>query len=271
MSADVHQFARFVRTYWPEVNTVSQVTPEMAQAYINELVRRECSGGRIGRVCASIRKLDTACRATSIFPLDAPALLPYQAETGLGGFHSQPRPMPYPMHDAQRIVTFIEKDDPLIARLLRLMITSGLRIREACYLRAQDIDLEHGIIQLNVKDNVNRTKGGRPRQVFYPSESQDFIGELKSIGNKSPTGHIFPDRGSLPNRARARVRAACQMLNIPSLGTHGFRKTFAVKDYEVALKKGESDRHALLATSRQLGHNRSAVTRQSYIPPEVRK
>ena len=175
------------------------------------------------------------------------------------------------MHDAQRIVTFIEKDDPLIARLLRLMITSGLRIREACYLRAQDIDLEHGIIQLNVKDNVNRTKGSRPRQVFYPSESQDFIGELKSIGNKSPTGHIFPDRGSLPNRARARVRAACQMLNIPSLGTHGFRKTFAVKDYEVALKKGESDRHALLATSRQLGHNRSAVTRQSYIPPEVRK
>ena len=33
MSADVHQFARFVRIYWPEVNTVSQVTPEMAQAY----------------------------------------------------------------------------------------------------------------------------------------------------------------------------------------------------------------------------------------------
>ena len=40
MSADVHQFARFIRSHWPEVKMLDQVTSEMARAYIDELVRR---------------------------------------------------------------------------------------------------------------------------------------------------------------------------------------------------------------------------------------
>jgi hypothetical protein len=39
MSADVHQFVRFVRSHWPTVKMLDQITPEMAQAYIDELVR----------------------------------------------------------------------------------------------------------------------------------------------------------------------------------------------------------------------------------------
>ncbi len=61
MSADVHQFARFIRVNWPEVKQLSRVTQDMALAYIEELEERERSGGRIARVCASIRKLDIAC------------------------------------------------------------------------------------------------------------------------------------------------------------------------------------------------------------------
>ena len=57
MSANVHQFGRFVKDNWPEVRRVEQITPGMAQAYIDELVRRERSGGWIGRVCATLRGL----------------------------------------------------------------------------------------------------------------------------------------------------------------------------------------------------------------------
>ena len=73
MSADVHQFARFIRARWPAVKRLSEVRPEMALAYIQELEKRERSGGRIARVCDSIRKLDTACRQVGIFPANAPA------------------------------------------------------------------------------------------------------------------------------------------------------------------------------------------------------
>ena len=57
MSANVHQFGRFVKDNWPEVRRVEQITPGMAQAYIDELVRRERSGGWIDRVLLTLRGL----------------------------------------------------------------------------------------------------------------------------------------------------------------------------------------------------------------------
>ena len=61
-SADVHRFARFIRERWPEVKDLPQVRSEMALAYIEALVERDVTGGYIGRVCSTIRKLDAVCR-----------------------------------------------------------------------------------------------------------------------------------------------------------------------------------------------------------------
>jgi len=271
MSADVHQFARFIRGNWPAVKTLDQVQPEHAQAYIEELVRRERTGGRIGRVCASLRKLDLACRKLGIFTPAAPPLLPYRSEGGQGGFHSEPRALAYTQDQAQAIIRHIRPVDPIVARLLMLMTAAGLRVTEACYLRAQDIDLAAGQILLNADGNENRTKGGRPRQVSFLPEMQPFLSEMRTLGDASATGHIFHDRRSLADRAREQVRLACAALTIPCLGTHGFRKTYATEIYHRNRSQGAGDAQALLETSRQLGHNRAVVTRQSYVSPTERK
>jgi integrase len=271
MSANVHQFGRYVKGNWPETKRLDQITPAMAQAYIDELVRRERSGCWIGRVCATLRKLDTACRKAGIFPPDAPPLLPYRAEGGPGGFHSQPRPVAYTEAQAHAIIAAIAPFDPVVARLLTLMWLTGLRVREACYLKAGDTDLEQCALSLNEVDNSNRTKGGRPRLVTVKSQHRSFLEQLKRLGESNPSGHIFRDRGSLADRARMQVRKACSTLSIPCLSTHGFRKTFAVGDYQRSIKAGTSDQHALLKTAKQLGHNRAEVTWQSYISPQHRK
>jgi integrase len=250
------------------VKILGQITPVMAQAYIDELVRRERSGGRIGRVCASIRKLDVAGRRVGTFAPDAPPLLPYKDQGGPGGFHAEPQPVVYSPEQANAIIDHVQTKDPISARVLYLMLISGLRITEACRLRVQDIDLEKGSISLNTNSNANRTKGGRPRVVMVQAENRKFLEELKTSGERRPTGHLFTDRCALPDRVRAQVRRACQKLEIPCLGTHGFRKTFAVGDYHRHRQTGQSIKKALLETSQQLGHNRAAVTRQSYIPPE---
>jgi integrase len=265
MSADVHQFARFIRARWPAVRQLSEVRTEMAQAYIQELEQRERSGGRIARVCASIRKLDTACRQAGIFPADAPALLPYKEQGGPGGYHSKPKPVPYTQDEAQAIIANITPQDPIVARLLRLMWAAGLRIREATWLRVQDIDLEQGVISLNREGNVNRTKGGKPRTFPYSPEAQDFMTDLTWRTDIQPDGHLFTNRLGLPDRARKLVRKACRELNIQSKASHGYRKTFSVEVYHRARSAGADDRQALLATSLKLGHNRIAVTRQSYV------
>ena len=265
-SADVHQFARFIRERWPEVKNLPQVKSEMALAFIDAMEERHVSGGHIGRHCAAIRKLDAACRKAGTFPPDAPPLLPLRVEGGPGGFHSKPKPISYTQEQAMAIIHHLETPDPEVARLLNLMLKAGLRVTEAAYLRAQDIDLENRVINLNVEGNTNRTKGGRPRVVEFQAEFIDFFTNLKNSPGNEPTGHLFADRRGLPNRARQNVRQVCAALNIPSLGTHAFRKAFSVDNYRQARAQGADDRQALLVTSHQLGHNRIDVTRQSYVP-----
>lgn len=271
MSADVHQFARFIRTNWPEVKHLSDIVPEMALAYIEELEARERSGGRIARVCASLRKLDVACRRAGVFPPDAPALLPYKDQGGPGGFHSKPKPIHYTEEEAQAIIAHIAPQDPVVARLLTLMLAGGLRISEATWLRVKDIDPENGMISLNQEGNVNRTKGGRPRKFPYSLKAQEFMAALKHSPDIQPTGHLFADRLGLPDRTRRLVCKACRELDIRPLGSHGYRKTFSVEEYHRARSHGADDRQALLETSHKLGHNRIDVTRQSYVPQEERK
>ena len=270
-SADVHQFARFIRERWPEVKDLPQVKSEMVLAYIDAMVERGVSGGNIGRHCATIRKLDAFCRKDGTFPPDAPSLLPLQAEGGPGGFHSKPKPIPYTEEQAGAIIQYLDSRNPEVARLLSLIWKAGLRVTEATYLRAQDIDLENRVIILNEEGNANRTKGGRPRVVEYQHENSDFFANLKNSPYNQPTGHLFANRRGLPNRARQRVRQACAALNIPCLGTHAFRKAFSVDNYHQLRAQGADDRQALLATSHQLGHNRIDVTRQSYVPKVERE
>jgi integrase len=124
---------------------------------------------------------------------------------------------------------------------------------------------------LNVEGNVNRTKGGKPRQFPYAPWVQEYMTTLKHAPNIQPTGHLFTDRQGLPDRARRLVRQACSELGIQPLATHGFRKTFSVEEYHRARSRGANDRKALLDTSHSLGHNRIDVTRQSYISQEERE
>jgi hypothetical protein len=209
MSADVHQFARFIRTNWPDVKHLSRVRQEMALAYILELEDRERSGGRIARVCASLRKLDTACRKAGNFPPDAPPLLPYKDQGGPGSFHSKPKPIPYTEDQAGAIIAHIAPQDPIVARLLTLMWLSGLRVTEAVYLRAQDINLENGMISLNQEGNVNRTKGGRPRTFNYSPEGQGFMTAIKNSPDNLPTGNLFADMSTCLVKRTSAVGYLC--------------------------------------------------------------
>lgn len=268
MVTDTSQFAHFIQKHWSGVRYLEQITPEMAQTFIADHTRRENSGGYIGRVIASIRKLDEACRKAGIFPADLPPLLPYTGEEAVSGYHSDPRPLAYTDEQAEAIITHVTRDDPTVARLLRAMWLAGLRVSEAAYLRAQDIDLESGIITLT--GNINHTKGGRPRDVKVQESSQMFLASLRATGKQRPDGHVFTSRKSLPDRARQRVRIACRELGISTLGTHGFRKAFAVGEYQRNVAAGLNDSEALLNTSRQLGHNRARVTSESYVSADVR-
>ena len=147
MVADVHEFARFIRRQWPEVSEVEDVEPEMAQTFVEELIRRERSGGRIGRVMASLRKLDRACRITGVFGKASPPLLPYKTDGGLGGFHSEPRPVAYFPEQAERIIEWIINLDPISARVLHVMQKTGYGFEKQSILEHK-ILMWHSVLSL---------------------------------------------------------------------------------------------------------------------------
>jgi integrase len=267
MCEDAHRFGRFVRAHWPEVRQVRHITPAMAQAYMADLRAHGLSRKYIQRVAASLRKVDWACRKAKVFPAEGPELLPLDRHQPHSGRNlSQPRA--YDPPQAEQLLGAVRARDPRVADLLKLMWVAGLRISEASYLRAEDIHAEEGWIALEV--NANHTKGGRPRRVTVQPGYWKFLAAMRELGRAQPDGHLFANRRTLVYRVCVRVKKTCSQLGIECLGTHGFRKGFAAQEYHRMVETGSSDRQALLAVSRQLGHNRMSVAARSYLPPEVR-
>ena len=100
-----------------------------------------------------------------------------------------------------------------MAVLLRVMLVVGLRVTEATYLRSQDIDPATGRCSWW---QTATAKGGKPRVVEVPTEDRDWLVQFRERGLGSKTGHLFEGRGSLAERARKRVRAACRAWASPA-------------------------------------------------------
>ncbi len=267
--ADGYRLARFVRQHWPEVKHPEQITPAMALAYHEYLVANERAGGYVGRIHAALRELDHALRYLRQIPADQPPLLPYADDGGPSGYHSESRALFATEDDAAKLFATVEQRNPICARVLRLAFITGLRITEAVYLCAQDIDLERRVVTL--EGNVNRTKGGRPREVEFSEQHIPFMTELQQIGEAEPDGHVFRGRRSLAERTRAVLRQVRQELDLPPFTPHAFRKGYAVTAYLDQRTAGQTDSEALLHVSHQLGHNRTEVTKHSYVPPTMRE
>jgi integrase len=243
----------------------------MCAAFVESLVARGVAGGTLGRYLAFIRKLDGALRHLGQVPKDAPPLLPTKEQGGAYSFRANTSTEAYSEEDSTRILEYVrargsKKYRDVAAQVIELMIATGLRIQEAVYLRANNVDLE--LRRVRLEKNVNRTKGGKPRTTEFDDEVVDFMAVLKAVGeqNLGDYGCVFKDRASLPGHVRAEIRRACLVLGIKSLGSHGFRKYNAQAKYAELRQQGMSDEASRLQVAQHLGHNRIRVTKESYVP-----
>ncbi len=155
-------------------------------------------------------------------------------------------------------------------QVIRLMFTTGLRVQEAAYLRAENIDLSSRRITL--VRNRNRSKGGRPRTTEpFDEVALDFMAGLRQQDENQKTGHLFVDRTSVPKHVRGEIRRACLNLGIECLGSHGFRKLNAQTLCAALRREDIAHDVALRRTSKHLGHNRIRDTKESYVPPQDRR
>jgi integrase len=270
-TAQAFELAAFLKAHYPDCRRPAEITPAMCAAFMESRIDRGLSGGTLGRYVAFLRKLDRALHYLGRVPADAPPLLPTAEQGGQWSFRAYTSTLAYSDEEALAILREIRargsaKYRGVAAQVVTLMIATGLRVREAAYLRAEWIDLTTR--QMRLVKNTSRTKGGKPRLTApYDAVFDGFMAELKAQGqaNGADFGCIFRDRASLPGHVRAEIRRACRSLGIQPLGSHGFRKLNAQAMYSALRTDGLGDEAARVGVARHLGHNRVRVTVESYV------
>ncbi len=262
--ADCCRFARWCKLAYG-ISYLREITPKMAEEYVQGLVDLDRSGGYIGKVKAAIRKLDVAMKKRGWRKRNAPDLL-----AAGGGWHSDRRPeRAYTPDQAAQIVAFMHEHarDKQAADVAQLQRVVGLRVSEAAMIRGQDLDVSSP--DFCVVHVVRATKGGRPRTVTVSVAHRAFLERLVEQAEVHRDGHVFRGRGdrgrSLARRVEGAVRYACDRLEIACYGTHGFRKCWAQELHRMLGGQGFDDQAARREVAQGLGHNRVNVT-YSYIP-----
>ena len=190
----------------------------------------------------------------------------------------------YTKVEADKIINHIKENQPQEKYLMvKIQRIAGLRIREAVYLKARNIDIKNTQIVIRKEDNI--TKGGRPRTIQLPETVQ-----IKELLNEIKKDKLGKDRvfNYGVRTIQWAVYDACVDLNIERRGTHGLRGEFAysrAKQYleEQGIKATEyrinnmikkhgnaitdKERNCLGKTSNDLGHGkgRTRVVRNSYL------
>lgn len=202
-----------------------KATAEMGREYLAS--KRADAGGGLGRIASALRK----------------ASLGWTNEKwDLGkGWHSDRRPEnAYTLGDVEKLqqaLSEAKRGDPQRVDHFKVQWTSGLRSREAAYLRGGAIDLERCRIHL---EHGDKAKGGRPRTARFDPEQREFYARLKSIAEGRRDGHVFQSRSGLAKRTRDALRYYCRKLGISKErhGNHAARGYWANRVYERAVRRG---------------------------------
>lgn len=180
----------------------------------------------------------------------------------------------YPEAHLESVLRCLE---PPFREAVEAVLHLGLRRREVVSLRAGDVDLRAASFAVKGRDGawtvhplppgyagvvqVRRGKGGRPREVPVPLGYRDAL-EARVRTARDPAERLFPVQAQELTRAVAR---ACAAAGVPCRGVHGFRHTWALRQFRHLQGLGYVEVGARQMVSWWLGHNRLGVT-VSYIP-----
>jgi len=236
-------FLRWLSEHHPVVKTLSELTIEMTQEYIDELFRRG-KAASAQTVLAALRKTQEGARCKGWIRQD---FVPVE-------WHARVEHIPrggYPFTEADALIVWLNRRAREYARAACFIRSSGARIDEVFHLRSDLIDFERGRVSL-------KGKGGKIRsvEVLHPQQLE----EMRILGR-----FVFmrPDNVLrwVDNFERV-VREGCDALGIKRRGVHGLRATAAREFLQRQIRLGATEQEARRLLAVWLGHDehRTEVT-----------
>lgn len=239
------------------------VTTEHIRMAITELEQRGTTDAHIKTGLTAMRKLCHGMQRLGWSTMPPEELVPDSL------YETRSRSLPrggYSPDQADRLIAHLEQHRTYgadFAQALRLLRASGLRHMELALLQEPDLDRERPAIHVQ----RNSAKGGKSRIVALPPADTQGNANLQAALAGIPANRHWLWRGGQRFTARLQqeLRSACDELDIPRLGLHGFRNLFAEEYLMRALQRGLDEPEARHEVSRLLGHNRIDVT-YNYVP-----
>jgi len=256
MKAAITVFKDIKAKYRAQTKLLSDVTPSMIQQIFADYRVQGLAANTLVTRQTALRRLQQIALKKGVIQR------PFMPKNSLATRQFSPRGA-YTPGEAQAIIKTVACFDPAAARVLRLMSSGGLRLREAIWLRADTIyDRKARVDRLGVDIRTGSTfvegKGGRQRQVEVLDKTALHGLDLDK---KYPLRDSGMKEQSQMRRIQESLQRACKELNIRARGTHALRAGAAREYYARQLADGRSDQQARQMLAWWLGHNRTSVLR----------
>lgn len=150
-----------------------------------------------------------------------------------------------------------------VAVLFRLLYSSGIRTTEVRLLRVEDVDLEHGVL------NIRKTKNGIEHYVALHDSTAQMLKDYDVVAERNfPCRELFfPYRGSRPfspDMLTYEFHKVWDRVNKENAVPYDLRHNYAIQNINSWISLGFDFNDKFLYLSKSMGHTSLESTRYYY-------
>lgn len=239
-------FSNWMKENHSDIKMVKDIKTEHIQGFLNSKAD-SCSRKTLEQYCSKFNKLENLVNNT------------YGTNASYKGFvvpatkeNTKIRNVAMSKKDFEKLQNGFSNSKSSAREAIQLSAKLGLRVNETVKLQGRDINLKENTV------HINKSKGGRSRDVPIRNEDKQYFANLKaSVG---ATERICPVQSDSINKA---VQRCMERVGISEkyqdTSIHSIRKMYAQNEFDRYRAEGMEIDKALGQVSVQLGHSENRL------------
>ena len=239
-------FSNFMKENYNDVKMVKDIKPEHIQNFLNSKANN-CSRKTLEQYGSKFNKLENLVNST------------YGTNVNYKGFvipsakeNTKIRNVAMSKNDFKKLESGFANSKSSAKEAIQLSSKLGLRVSETVKLQGRDINLKENTV------HINKSKGGRSRDVPIRPEDKGYFANLKAQYGEYE--RICPVQSDSINKAIQRTMERTGIADrYKDTSVHSIRKMYAQEQFNRYREQGMEINQALGAVSVDLGHSENRL------------